>query len=104
MGTTVSFSAVGRDVQLVQKAYRDHKSDIDRDLADHTTIESWARESYASAVTHAYAPAVAGLEGELRNVPYLPEDYASQAGLVAQQRIYKAGSRLAQTLREVVDE
>ena len=77
-----------------------NRAEITREEQTATTVDAWARESFALAVAYAYVggsviPAVGDQKREPAEVPEAPENYAQQAGLVARVCIAKAGERLA---------
>jgi hypothetical protein len=100
-------TTLSRAAQEAQAALDVNRAEVSREEQAATTIESWARESFALAVTYAYlngsvVPAAVDNGREPSEVPEAPEDYAQRAGLVARVCIAKAGERLVIVLAQTV--
>jgi hypothetical protein len=75
------------------------------DVADHTTIRSWAEESLEAAKSHAYLAgklpfvvAARDTEPKPEEVPALPDDYLINGRELADLRAAQAAYRLAALL------
>jgi hypothetical protein len=102
LGRGTTPGAIGKDVQEIEGVMKDKADDIKKELADHQTFESWAREGAALSKKVVY------LDGELKvgaardaDVPEVPAEYAPAAGRVSRVQIGKAGQRLADQLKKL---
>jgi hypothetical protein len=79
---------------------------IKNELANNTTFESWAKESFEIAKKSAYLNGQLPLgvqDDEPSDIAVAPDDYAKNAGRVARIQIAKAGARLAATLSKLLE-
>lgn len=84
-----------------------NRGEATRDEQTNGRIESWAKESFALAVTCAYVdgkviPAVADRRRDPSEVPQVPEANAEKAGQIARVSIGKAGERLAGVIAQIL--
>src|SRR5262249_16051233 len=106
LGKSTSASAIGRVVKQVHAMLEEHPDLIKSDLQNHTTFESWAKESFEVAKKAAYLNGELPLgveDDEPSDIPVAPDDYAKNAGSVARVQIAKAGARLAATVSKVLE-
>jgi S1/P1 Nuclease len=108
LGTGTSAGDIGSDVREIEAVLAAKAADVQTELTDHTTVESWAREGEALARSVVY------LDGRLKvaastsrriepteNVPTAPDDYAPNAGKLARVQVGKAGRRLADQIKQM---
>jgi hypothetical protein len=108
LGKSTSAGPIRANVKNIETMLKDDPSLIQADLEGNTTFESWARESFALAKKQAY------LNGKLKvasskndidedKVPQAPASYAKNAGRIARIQVGKAGQRLAEQIRKVIE-
>ena len=101
-------SSVSNGAQEAEQAINANRDEVNREeQVDSSSVESWAKESYALAVEYAYVdgkviPAVADRRREPSEVPEVPETYAENAGRIARVSVGKAGERLAGVLAQIL--
>jgi len=103
LGTSLKVDPIARDCDAIEAVLKEKAARIQPDLKEHTTFESWAKESFELAKKIAYldgelkfAPAEEQLDGV--EAPEAPADYVSTAERTARLQIGKAGVRLAEQL------
>jgi hypothetical protein len=106
LGKSTSVSAIGRVVKQVNSMLEENPDLIKSDLENHTTFESWAKESFEIAKKAAYLNGQLPLgveDDESSDISVAPDDYAKNAGGIARVQIAKAGARLAATVSKVLE-
>ncbi len=106
LGKATTLTSISHGAQEAQAAANANRAEVAKELQASATIDAWAKESYALAVTYAYVngkviPAVGGRHREAHDVPEAPAEYAQTAGLVARVCIAKAGERLSLVLGQI---
>ena len=94
---------IGKLVHAVEQITKDKAAEIKKELAEHQTFESWAREGWELSKRAVY------LNGELkvaagrgaRDAPEVPAEYPAACGMVARVQMGKAGIRLADQVRKM---
>lgn len=103
LGTSLSASSIGKESREIESVLKDKAAAIQPELDEHTTFESWAKESYELAKKAAYLSgklkfARVSEKVEREEVPETPGDYAVNARRIARMQIGKAGVRLTRQL------
>jgi len=106
LGSTVSRAETLKGALEVSKL-GDGDQGLAKELSDHTTPASWAKESAAVATAVVYRngelkPANTTTRPKDADIPTTPDDYGAKAGEAARRRVYSAGKRLAEVLRQVI--
>jgi hypothetical protein len=99
---------IERVVAEVERAMKDRADDIQKELSEHRTFESWGREGWELCKHAVY------LDGQLKvavrgsgraakdaDAPEVPADYLAASGRVARVQLGKAGIRLAEQIKEL---
>ena len=103
-GTTAG--DIGMAVAEVERAVKDRADDIQKELSEHRTFESWGREGWELCKHAVYLDgqlkvAVRGGGRAVRDAPEVPADYLAASGRVARVQLGKAGIRLAEQIKEL---
>jgi hypothetical protein len=105
LGNETTAEAIGKDVEEIEKVMKDKAADLKKEMDDHTTYESWAREGLELAKRYVYQngdlKVAAGPDVRDDDVPELPAEYVANAGRVARVQVGKAGTRLADQLKKL---
>ncbi len=105
LGREVSATAIAKDVQEIEQVMQEKAADVQKEIAAHTTFESWAREGLELSKTVVYLngqlKVAVGRSGRDEDVPPAPAEYAPRCGRVARVQIGKAGLRLAEQVRRL---
>jgi hypothetical protein len=107
LGKGDTVAKVNHGVTEAQAALERNRAEVSREEQAATTIESWAKESFAMAGAYEYEngkiiPAVADRRREPNEVPEVPQSYAETAGLIARVCVAKAGERLTSVLGQIL--
>jgi hypothetical protein len=104
LGTGTTAGDIDKDVQEIEAVLKEKADEVKKELGDHQSFESWAREGLALSKRVVY------LDGELKvaagrggrdDVPEAPAEYAASAGRTARVQVGKAGSRLAEQIKKL---
>jgi hypothetical protein len=104
LGAGTTAGDIDKDVQEIEAVLKEKADEVKKELGDHQSFESWAREGLALSKRVVY------LDGELKvaagrggrdDVPEAPAEYAASAGRTARVQVGKAGSRLAEQIKKL---
>ena len=88
----------------IEKLAKDNET-LKKDLSEHKTAGSWAKEGVELARKVTYLDCTLKMANrdirQLKDIPDAPADYGKKAGATARYCVAKAGPRLADVLREI---
>ena len=92
----------------VKEVAEEVRAEMTHDLETNKTVESWAKESFAVAVRYGYLdgkvlPANTEDDPDKEDIPRVADKYATDAGRAARLAMFKAGKRLADTVKQTVN-
>lgn len=107
LGSSDSLSSVGSTVLEIEEYYQEKKTIIDQELAKNRKYDEWVRESVEMSrwyvyLNGAFRPANVDDKPSEKDLPVLPDNYATNAGKAARYQAIKAGKRLAAELRDIL--